>query len=196
MAVQVLVKAWHGGNLVLKPQARYDGGMSNLFQVDPDKMSFFELKGYVFEFGSYKNKEFRMWYVVPGQNFQDGLVELKDDCDVNHMMNLMGDEIKHMIHLYCDGSPDGKPSSPIGKPSSPIVKPKKKAHDPSNKCIPSGDFSMEASRTHTGSESDAEWVADDTDTSSDEDESDEGPEEEIIETGGETDDDEEWRSAS
>ncbi|KAK1413495.1 hypothetical protein QVD17_35269 [Tagetes erecta] len=50
-----------------------------------DKMSYFEIADdYVMDCGSYKTKDFLMYYL--NTKFEEGLVQLKDDKDVNEML--------------------------------------------------------------------------------------------------------------
>lgn len=84
MAECILVKIWHGGKVIQKPKVMYDGGQSTMFQLEVDKI--FELADYVMECGSYPSKDFVMYYSPPGLKVLEGLVQLKDDHDVNDMI--------------------------------------------------------------------------------------------------------------
>ncbi|KAK9072120.1 hypothetical protein SSX86_008552 [Deinandra increscens subsp. villosa] len=105
MCDKLIVKLWHGGKIARNNKWKYVGGECDMFEVEIDKCSYFELTDYVVEFGKYTNKEFCMFYLLPGKPLEVGLVELKNDSDVMKMLTDLGDDIKHICSLYVEAQP-------------------------------------------------------------------------------------------
>ncbi|KAK1432692.1 hypothetical protein QVD17_09590 [Tagetes erecta] len=142
MSDYMMVKIWHGGTVIQEPKVKYDGGDSKIFQIDVDKMSYFEIIGYVMDCGSYESTNLLMYYLNPGTKLENGLVELKDDKDVSVLLNKFRKKLNTKIcNIYTTRSqifsPPAQPSKLVAQPSNLLTQPSNPAtHMTSNK-IPS-----------------------------------------------------------
>ncbi|KAM7489032.1 hypothetical protein LguiB_026516 [Lonicera macranthoides] len=75
----------HGGKFVSEPLLHYNGGKVDYFyNVDLDKMSYFEIKGMVEDLG-YKNIA-KLYYFIHRKSMEIGLRLIDNDKDINKMM--------------------------------------------------------------------------------------------------------------
>ncbi|KAK1411785.1 hypothetical protein QVD17_32525 [Tagetes erecta] len=65
-------------------------------------MSYFEIADYVMDCGSYTSKNFQILSEIPGMKFEDCLIKLNDDNDVNKLMHVLGDNFKEILNLYIE----------------------------------------------------------------------------------------------
>ncbi|KAM7490860.1 hypothetical protein LguiA_033781 [Lonicera macranthoides] len=80
------IELHHGGYFVTKPILHYLGGNVTMFKdLDPDRMSFFELKGMINDLG-YKTFS-KLYYRDPSTSFAIGLRLLISDNEIDQMLN-------------------------------------------------------------------------------------------------------------
>lgn len=83
---QFAIELHHGGYFVTRPILHYLGGTVTMFKdLDPDRMSFFELKGMVNDLG-YKTFS-TLYYRDPSTSFANGLRLLLYDNEIDQMLN-------------------------------------------------------------------------------------------------------------
>ncbi|XP_076920388.1 uncharacterized protein LOC143581505 [Bidens hawaiensis] len=119
---KIKVKAWHGGKLQPNPKLHYEGGDSYMFEVEVDKMSYFELMDYLIETKSYSTRDFALYYLMPGKKFDEGHRQIKNDKDVMDMVVNLGDkDVRHILHLYAQGNTKAQiEAQPINTKAQPI----------------------------------------------------------------------------
>ncbi|KAD4585445.1 hypothetical protein E3N88_23046 [Mikania micrantha] len=192
MEDDVLVKVWYGGKLSKNPKLHYVGGETSMIKVEVDKMSYFELVDYVMEVGLYEKKDFFMFYLLPGKKFEEGLVELKNDEDVSRMMVDLGEDVRHILHLYVESKTNkeelAQPSKITTQKEVQLIQSQTSTSSPLK-------LTKSAARRLPCNTSISEQGSEDGSEEGSEDGSEEGSEEGSEDEYGSDTDDEEWRAS-
>ena len=89
----------HGGKFVSKPVMFYSGGSTSYYyNVDADKMSYFELKGMVEDLG-YTNMA-KMYYLYPRKSMETGLRLIDSDKDIHGLLECV--ELSGGVEVYVE----------------------------------------------------------------------------------------------
>ena len=85
MVEEVAIELHHGGYLTNGPPYKYEGGIVDIvINVDPDKLSYWEVVDIVVELGYPSTSE--IYYKLPNKKEEDGLVLIVDDRQVVEMI--------------------------------------------------------------------------------------------------------------
>ena len=93
----------HGGQFVWNPDLVYLGGSTSFInEVDPDKLSYFEIQDICYDLGTFSTSRFH--YLIPGGNLEKGLRLINGDDDVVYMCEIHVAWPIYKITLYVKGS--------------------------------------------------------------------------------------------
>ncbi|XP_065629274.1 uncharacterized protein LOC136067409 [Quercus suber] len=91
----------HGGQFVWNPDLVYLGGSTSLVDnVDPDRLSYFEIQGICSDVGAISTSRYH--YLIPGGNLEQGLRLIDGDDDVVYMCEIHAAWPTNKITLYVE----------------------------------------------------------------------------------------------
>ena len=92
----------HGDQFVWNPDLVYLGGSTSFIdEVDPDKLSYFEIHDICSDLGAFSTSIFH--YLIPGGNLEPGLRLINGDDDVVYMYEIHATWLTDKITLYVEG---------------------------------------------------------------------------------------------
>ena len=92
----------HGDQFVWNPDLVYLGGSTSFIdEVDPDKLSYFEIHDICYDLGAFSTSIFH--YLIPGGNLEPGLRLINGDDNVVYMCEIHATWLTDKITLYVEG---------------------------------------------------------------------------------------------